>query len=191
MHLAKHPDHVVAATDKRSAFQRVSRSEMRRQLVADFPTFLPYFELLYGLEAELQFEGRTVESRHGCQQGCAWGTFLYGHGDRQRMLDLAAAHRNVVFVQFVDDVYMLGAPAAVAAAFSAWRAATEAACEAVNLGKCVAWAPQVVAFRPSKWTPPSSSAFWTRPDSSRRSMSFLTFFRWFLFKPSFHSSRFM
>ena len=81
-HLSLHPEHVCVATDKGSAFQRVSRAEMRRQLLAEMPTFLPYFELLYGEAASLFYEGRELESRHGCQQGCAWGTLLYASAAR-------------------------------------------------------------------------------------------------------------
>ena len=52
------------------------------------------------------------------------------------MQTLIAAHTDVLFVQYVDDLYMLGAPEAVAAAFAAWQVATAAAGEGVNLGKC-------------------------------------------------------
>ena len=39
---------------------------MQQRLLEDFLTFLPYFELIYRLEVELHYEGRSVRSRHGC-----------------------------------------------------------------------------------------------------------------------------
>ena len=141
-HLSLHPEHVCVATvGKGNAFEQVSQAEMRKQLLAEMPTFLPYFELLYGEAASLFYEGRELESRHGCQQGCAWGTLLYALADRRRMADLIAAHPAVVFVQFVDDIFMLGEPAAVAAAFADWEAATLAAGEQPNVSKCAGWSP--------------------------------------------------
>eukprot|EP01051_Picozoa_sp_SAG22_P020463 SAG22_NODE_4147_length_1368_cov_0.936958_2_plen_152_part_00 len=81
-HLALHPDHVVAATDKSAAFQRCSRAEMRRQLLAELPEFLPCFELLHGDAAELHYEGGSCaastavsKGAHGapCCTACATG----------------------------------------------------------------------------------------------------------------------
>eukprot|EP01052_Picozoa_sp_SAG31_P040349 SAG31_NODE_5821_length_2309_cov_7.914480_1_plen_399_part_01 len=73
-HLETHPADVLLSTDKRTAFQRKSRSSMIRWLLEHAPSILPLFHACYGEAATLHFEGRTLSSSHGCQQGCPLGT---------------------------------------------------------------------------------------------------------------------
>ena len=46
-----------------------------------------------------------------------------------------------------DDVYVLGPPAAAAAAFQEYRGGVEDAGGAVNLAKSVAWSPTAVSLQ--------------------------------------------
>ena len=46
------------------------------------PEFVPYFSRAYDAPARLHHAGQTIpeeeRSQHGCQQGCSWGTLLFG-----------------------------------------------------------------------------------------------------------------
>eukprot|EP01052_Picozoa_sp_SAG31_P004028 SAG31_NODE_162_length_21892_cov_343.171936_8_plen_163_part_00 len=114
---------------------------MIRWLLEHAPSILPLFHACYGEVATLHFEGHTLSSSHGCQQGCPLGTLLFCARESAMLQELREWHTLVTFLSFADDLFLLGPPHATAAAFEDWRALTAAAGEAPNLSKCSAYSP--------------------------------------------------
>ena len=58
------------------------------------PEFVPYFHGAYDAPAGLHYAGHVMDpalSCNGAQQGCSWGTLLFGLSRKQDMVDLIAA----------------------------------------------------------------------------------------------------
>ena len=140
--MAENPDWVCAEGDESSAFQRVSRDEMRRALLEHLPEFIPYFSGAYDAPAGIHYDGHTMEdrlSRHGCQQGCSWGTLLFALARLRMHKRLREQHPDVHILSMSDDIFIVGPPAAVAAAFADWRDSVQADGGQPNIGKCRFW----------------------------------------------------
>eukprot|EP01050_Picozoa_sp_SAG11_P037001 SAG11_NODE_14368_length_614_cov_2.180583_1_plen_156_part_00 len=119
--LAANPGWVCWSTDESNAFQRASRPEMARLLMAEFPECVPYFLGCYDAPSDLYYGSSTVSSRHGAQQGCSWGGFLYFLAKKNMMAALLAHNPDVFFVAIANDIFMAGEPANVAVAAAEWR----------------------------------------------------------------------
>ena len=146
--LEENPNFVVAATDEHTAFQLQSREEMKRQLLGRLRDFVPYFDAAYGDPAGLHYEGRRIpdaKAGRGCQQGCAIGNLCYCLAKLEQLRELKRLHPQCLIVVIVDDVFIGGEPADVAAAFVDWRRMTEDAGCVPNLGKCKFWGPIGIA----------------------------------------------
>ena len=146
--LADHPEYIVAATDEHTAFQRASRIKMKKTLIDKFQDYVPFFEASYGQAAELFYEGRKMEdakSRHGSQQGCPWGGLAYCSAKMEDMRTLMNNNRHVLFLCFMDDIFMIGRPEDVAKAFSDWSAMTTESGGLANLGKCKFYSPSAAS----------------------------------------------
>ena len=119
-HVEANPRHVVIEGDESCAFQRASRPEMRRQLMEHLPEFIPYFSGAYDAPARLHHAGRTIPaeySQHGCQQGCSWGTLLFGLARLRLLRRLINDHPECIILSVSDDIFIAGPPAAAAAAY--------------------------------------------------------------------------
>jgi len=147
--LAVEPGWVIANGDESSAFQHVSRPQMRRQLMAHLPEYIPYFAGAYDAPAGLHYTDsdgvvHTVpedKSKHGCQQGCSMGTLLFGLARKPMLQGLRERHRECMIISISDDIYIFGPPATVAACWEDWRDKVAESGGVVNVGKCGVWSP--------------------------------------------------
>jgi hypothetical protein len=57
------------------------------------------------------------KSEHGSQQGCPWGGLAYYCAKMEDMRKLIAENPDVLFLCFMDDIFMVGNPDDVAKAF--------------------------------------------------------------------------
>ena len=117
-HLAENPGHVCVEGDESSAFQRACRPQMRKELMKSLPEFVPYFHGAYDAPAGLHYAGHVMDpalSCNGAQQGCSWGTLLFGLSRKQDMVDLIAAHPACLILSQSDDIFIVGPPTEVAA----------------------------------------------------------------------------
>ena len=108
------------------------------------PEFVPYFHGAYDAPAGLHYAGHVMDpalSCNGAQQGCSWGTLLFGLSRKQDMVDLIAAHPACLILSQSDDIFIVGPPTEVAACFNDWFDRIEAAHGVVNLSKCNVWSP--------------------------------------------------
>jgi hypothetical protein len=137
--IADNPEYVVAATDEHTAFQRASRPKMKRSMMENFPDYIPFFEASYGKAAGLHYAGRKMpdeKSKHGSQQGCPWGGLAYCCAKMEDMRKLISENPDVLFLCFMDDIFMVGNPGDVAKAFKDWCQITVNAGGLPNLDKC-------------------------------------------------------
>eukprot|EP01048_Picozoa_sp_COSAG05_P012803 COSAG05_NODE_1312_length_5217_cov_2.233685_1_plen_142_part_10 len=123
------------AGDESSAFQLAGRVEMRRQLMAHFPHFIPFFAACYDAPAALIYGAQSIPAAQagtGSQQGCPWGTFLHGLSQKRRVERLISDNPDVHIFLLADDIFIVGLPHLVmqvwikdlsVARHQAWRSA--------------------------------------------------------------------
>ena len=142
--LADNPSWVCAEGDESAAFQRASRPEMRRQLMEHLPELVPYFAGIYDSPSGIHWMDHQIPvelAQHGCQQGCTWGTLLFCLARRRMLEGLINDHPDVHTYSIADDIFFVGPPALVAAAFDDWKHRVAHAGGVVNVSKCAFWGP--------------------------------------------------
>ena len=142
--LAESPQFMCLAGDESSAFQLASRVEMRRQLVENFPHFVPFFSACYDTPADLIYGDQTVPAEQagtGSQQGCPWGTFLHGLTQRRRVTQLINDNPDVWIFLLADDIFIVGPPALVVQTYEQYDAMVTASGGRMNMPKSLAWSP--------------------------------------------------
>eukprot|EP01050_Picozoa_sp_SAG11_P021968 SAG11_NODE_4031_length_2098_cov_1.247624_2_plen_134_part_00 len=132
-----HKSWLLITTDKKDAFQRASRSEMKRQLLTHFRDLIPYYHRLYGQRSDLYYSTHMrLFSSEGCRQGCTWGSFLYCLFTLRQLETVIAAFPAVLVLAIADDVNFLGPADDCAAAFEMWQQLVIAGSEQLQLAKC-------------------------------------------------------
>ena len=146
--LAQFPHYMCLSGDESSAFQLASRVEMRRQLITHFPHFVPFFSACYDAPADLLYEGQAIpadQAGTGSQQGCPLGTFLHGLSQLTLVRKLIQDNPAVHVFLFADDIFIVGPPAEVMAAYAQYDAMITEAGGRMNMPKSLAWSPSPAA----------------------------------------------
>ena len=122
---------VVVKLDFRNAFNSLRRDHMLRQVSDVAPGLFHHVELAYREAAHLLFEGETLSSATGIQQGDPLGPALFCLGIR----DLVDSLESPLNVWYLDDC-LLGDPALVANDIRRVLDFSETSGLSLNPGKC-------------------------------------------------------
>lgn len=116
------PDVVIQSVDFANAFNTIDRTCILRMLDQHFPDLSRFFRWSYGHRTPL-IMGDEVAcfASSGVRQGDPLGPAFFSLGLHHVLTQAADAHPEVTIVAFLDDVYLIGARAKVADAFTSLK----------------------------------------------------------------------
>eukprot|EP00976_Prorocentrum_cordatum_P101941 1192851-Prorocentrum_minimum.AAC.2 len=119
--LEAHPDWVVEKVDAKNAFNCLSRRVTMAAVRRHFPHLFAFTRLCYADPPPLFFQVERghvhIWSEQGTQQGDPLGCFYRFLQLHEVLGDLRREHPDVVITAYVDDVFLIGPPAAVQPAY--------------------------------------------------------------------------
>ncbi|MDO9013575.1 MAG: reverse transcriptase domain-containing protein, partial [Polynucleobacter sp.] len=137
-HLQKNPDHCLIQVDIKNAFNEISRQAFFAVLLSAFPGLFPFVKLFYGIEGGLFIDDIvSIASREGVQQGDPLGPFLFCLGIQAILADLTVSHPECKILAYMDDISILGPPAAALRVFHDLQTGCVPVGLRVNPDKCV------------------------------------------------------
>ncbi|MDP3213170.1 MAG: reverse transcriptase family protein [Deltaproteobacteria bacterium] len=137
-HLKREPDHCLVQVDIKNAFNQVSRQSFFETLAQDFPSLFRYAKCFYGIEGQLFINDDTcIASREGVQQGDPLGPFLFCLAMHPVLSELTASHPQCKVLAYMDDISILGPPAAAFRVFEDLKTLCAGVGLQVNPNKCV------------------------------------------------------
>ena len=144
--LELNPDWVVVKVDAKNAFNTLSRRAMLAAVRRHFPNLTPFIDLCYEHDTPLFFRrerGHTrLESREGTHQGDPLGCLLLSLPLHDVLRAIHAEHPEVVITAYIDDVFLVGPRAEVAAAYRDLVAGMERHLGLVSQArKCAVYSP--------------------------------------------------
>jgi hypothetical protein len=119
--LAANPTWAYCEVDSTNAFNSISRAAMAAAVGESFPALAPLYALCHAPIGHLRVrlpDGNAVwlPSQEGAQQGDALGSFFFALGLQPLLKQVREQHPDVLVVAYLDNVGLLGPPAATSAA---------------------------------------------------------------------------
>ncbi|CAI5987433.1 unnamed protein product [Closterium sp. NIES-64] len=142
--LATHPDWCALQIDVANAFNSFHRHAMFEGLrESPFSGLIPFLRVFYGSPIDLYLRAgpfvQSLESARGSRQGDPLGPFLFAFTQQQVMASVIRGFRDILFLSYADDTYILGPAARILEAFGVLRERLEWVGLEVQAHKCRFW----------------------------------------------------
>ncbi|CAI5951090.1 unnamed protein product [Closterium sp. NIES-64] len=142
--LATHPDWCALQIDVANAFNSFHRHAMFEGLrESPFSGLIPFLRVFYGTPSDLYLRAgpfvQSLESARGSRQGDPLGPFLFAFTQQQVMESVTREFRDLLFLSYADDTYILGPAARILEAFGVLRERLEWVGLEVQAHKCRFW----------------------------------------------------
>ncbi|CAI6005397.1 unnamed protein product [Closterium sp. NIES-64] len=142
--LATHPDWCALQIDVANAFNSFHRHAMFEGLrESPFSGLIPFLRVFYGTSSDLYLRAgpfvQSLESARGSRQGDPLGPFLFTFTQQQVMESVIREFRDILFLSYADDIYILGPAARILEAFGVLRERLEWVGLEVQAHKCRFW----------------------------------------------------
>ncbi|CAI5954832.1 unnamed protein product [Closterium sp. NIES-64] len=142
--LATHPDWCALQIDVANAFNSFHRHVMFDGLrESPFSGMIPFLRVFYGTPSDLYLRAgpfvQSLESAWGSRQGDPLGPFLFAFTQQQVMEPVTREFKDLLFLSYVDDTYILGPAARILEAFGVLRERLEWVGLEVQAHKCRFW----------------------------------------------------
>ncbi|CAI5992904.1 unnamed protein product [Closterium sp. NIES-65] len=142
--LATHPDWCALQIDVANAFNSFHRHVMLDGLrESPFSGMIPFLRVFYGTPSDLYLRAspfvQSLESARGSRQGDPLGPFLFAFTQQQVMEPVTREFKDLLFLSYADDTYILGPAARILEAFGVLRERLEWVGLEVQAHKCRFW----------------------------------------------------
>ncbi|CAI5998528.1 unnamed protein product [Closterium sp. NIES-65] len=142
--LATHPDWCALQIDVANAFNSFHRNVMFDGLrESPFSGMIPFLRVFYGTPSDLYLRAgpfvQSLESARGSRQGDPLGPFLFAFTQQQVMEPITREFKDLLFLSYADDTYILGPAARILEAFGVLRERLEWVGLEVQAHKCRFW----------------------------------------------------
>ncbi|CAI7825137.1 unnamed protein product [Closterium sp. NIES-54] len=142
--LATHPDWCALQIDVANAFDSFHRHVMFDGLrESPFSGMIPFLRVFYGTPSDLYLRAgpfvQSLESARGSRQGDSLGPFLFAFTQQQVMEPVTREFKDLLFLSYADDTYILGPAARILEAFGVLRERLEWVGLEVQPHKCRFW----------------------------------------------------
>ncbi|CAI7779223.1 unnamed protein product [Closterium sp. NIES-53] len=142
--LATHPDWCALQIDVANAFNSFHRHVMFDGLrESPFSGMIPFLRVFYGTPSDLYLRAspfvQSLESARGSRQGDPLGPFLFAFTQQQVMESVTREFKDLLFLSYADDTYILGPAARILEAFGVLREWLEWVGLEVQAHKCRFW----------------------------------------------------
>ncbi|CAI5946643.1 unnamed protein product [Closterium sp. NIES-65] len=142
--LATHPDWCALQIDVANAFNSFHRHAMFEGLrESPFSGLIPFLRVFYGTPSDLYLRAgpfvQSLESARGSRQGDPLGPFLFAFTQQQVMESVTREFRDLLFLSYADDTYIMGPAARILEAFGVLRERLEWVGLEVQAHKCRFW----------------------------------------------------
>ncbi|CAI5983511.1 unnamed protein product [Closterium sp. NIES-64] len=142
--LATHPDWCALLIDVANAFNSFHRHVMFDGLQeSPFSGMIPFLRVFYGTPSDLYLRAgpfvQILESARGSRQGDPLGPFLFAFTQQQVMEPVTREFKDLLFLSYADDTYILGPAARILEAFGVRRERLEWVGLEVQAHKCRFW----------------------------------------------------
>ena len=119
--LESHPEWSVLKSDVSNAFNSLHRSHMFKEVAASFPSIYQHVCQMYGhcgyLVCVQGNDTVILKSEEGVHQGDPLGPALFSLALQHPLLSLQEQHPDVVFLAYLDEVFLLGPAESILSAF--------------------------------------------------------------------------
>ncbi|CAI5962986.1 unnamed protein product [Closterium sp. NIES-65] len=142
--LATHPDWCALQIDVANAFNSFHRHVMFDGLrESPFSGMIPFLRVFYGTPSDLYLQAgpfvQSLESARGSRQGDPLGPFLFAFTQQQVMEPVTREFKDLLFLSYADNTYILGPAARILEAFGVLREWLEWVGLEVQAHKCQFW----------------------------------------------------
>ncbi|CAI5975415.1 unnamed protein product [Closterium sp. NIES-64] len=142
--LATHPDWCALQIDVANAFNSFHRHAMFEGLrESPFSGLIPFLRVFYGTPSDLYLRAgpfvQSLESARGSRQGDPLGPFLFAFTQQHVMESVTREFRDLLFLSYANDTYILGPAARILEAFGVLRERLEWVGLEVQAHKCRFW----------------------------------------------------
>ncbi|CAI7743375.1 unnamed protein product [Closterium sp. NIES-54] len=142
--LATHPDWCALQIDVANAFNSFHRHVMFDGLrESPFSWMIPFLSVFDGTPSDLYLRAgpfiQSLESARGSRQGDPLGPFLFAFTQQQVMESVTREFKDLLFLSYADDTYILGPAARILEAFGVLRERLEWVGLEVQAHKCRFW----------------------------------------------------